>query len=63
MRWARRRCDGGDCFFGVLFCFLSCFPSCFLSCFLSQFFLTFRSKVLMKGGGYVTGAVLTPTLG
>jgi hypothetical protein len=32
--------------FGVLFCFLSCF--------LSQF-LTFRRKVLMKGGGYVTG--------
>jgi hypothetical protein len=37
-------------FFGVLFCFLSCFLSRFLS-----LFSTFRSKVLMKGGGYVTG--------
>jgi hypothetical protein len=44
-------CVGWDCFRrSVLFSFLFCF----LSCSLSQF-STFRSKVLMKGGGYVTG--------
>jgi hypothetical protein len=60
VRWKGRSdgCDGSDgdamegIVFGVLFCFV--FFLVFLSCFLSQF-LTFRSKVLMKGGGYVTG--------
>jgi hypothetical protein len=42
--------DGGDCFFGVLF-----FPVSF-PVFLSRF-STFRSKVLMKGGGICHGRV------
>jgi hypothetical protein len=35
-------------------------PVCFLACFFFVFlrcFSTFRSKVLMKGGGYVTGGL------
>jgi hypothetical protein len=57
VRWWDRSdgCDGndGDAMEGIVFSAFCFFPVSF-PVFLSRF-STFRSKVLMKGGGYVTG--------